>query len=327
MGIARGAIALLLEEASRRPFAGKVATLGKQAIYTNPTELAGLYRRFGLTPKGQIPQTVSAIDDQTVLKLMGFDAVHSFDYSDYEGATHIIDLNADTLPDKVDGGYDVVLDSGTIEHVFHVPNALKNIFHLAKVGGRIIFLSPASNHMDHGFYMFSPTFFFDYYAANGFIIETMYVVRYDQSLDGPWDIYEYQPGAWQDLAMGGLDDKPYAIFVVATKTPHSTCNAVPQQGYYANQSQHYAGSRLARGQSASGRAAAAAQPDATPNVPAAPAPAPVAPSGLRVLARRIPGARALYRQIQNAKRILRGTAQGELTSGRRPLGKKLHARF
>ena len=67
-----------------------------------------------------------------------------------------------------------LLDSGTLEHVFHLPNALKSVVELAKVGGRVMLLSPSSNHFDHGFYMFSPTLFYDYFSANGLRIETSY---------------------------------------------------------------------------------------------------------------------------------------------------------
>jgi len=49
---------------------------------------------------------------------------------------------------------------------------------LLKPGGRIIFLSPSTNHVDHGFYMFLPTLFMDYLLANGFSIRTFYFIRY-----------------------------------------------------------------------------------------------------------------------------------------------------
>jgi hypothetical protein len=39
---------------------------------------------------------------------------------------------------------------------------------LAKIGGRVIHHVPINNWVDHGFYQFSPTLFFDFYQANGF---------------------------------------------------------------------------------------------------------------------------------------------------------------
>jgi hypothetical protein len=128
---------------------------------------------------------------------------------------------------------------------------MKNTLSLLKVGGRMIFLTPSSNHMDHGFYMFSPTLFADYFAANGFQIETIYVIRYSGDMDVLWDAYAYQPGQWRDMHIGGLDDRPYAIWVVATRLENSTLDAIPQQGYYNDNSSLYTGSRVAGGNASS----------------------------------------------------------------------------
>ena len=67
-----------------------------------------------------------------LFEALGFDTVHSFDYSDYEGATSLLDLNSGVVPDSAVGQYDVVFDSGTIEHVFYVPNSLKAIVDTTK---------------------------------------------------------------------------------------------------------------------------------------------------------------------------------------------------
>ena len=246
MGLARGAAALLLEELVRRPFSGRIATLGVQTIYMSPADLSRQFERF--CAKSAVPISDGVpLNDKLLLKMMGFADIETLDYSDFEGADHVVDLNHDGLPEYLHGKFDVVLDSGTLEHVFHVPNAMKNIASLVKVGGRIIFLSPSSNHMDHGFYMFSPTFFADYFLANKFEINTCYVVRYSPNLDDLWDAYQYDPDRWRDLHIGGLDDKPYAIFFVVTRTAESTAGVIPQQNYYADTAAMYAGARLAEG--------------------------------------------------------------------------------
>ena len=51
MGVARGAIALLAEEAARRPFAGKLATLGRQRIRASSAEATRQLERFGIVPR------------------------------------------------------------------------------------------------------------------------------------------------------------------------------------------------------------------------------------------------------------------------------------
>jgi SAM-dependent methyltransferase len=248
MGIARGAIALLLEEARQRPFSGKLATLGRQTIYADWREVSAQFTRYGIAASGALQKSGNeGLDDIALFRLMGFDHVDSLDYSDFEGATHVVDLNWDSLPGDLEGQYDTVLDSGTIEHVFHIPNALANAVRLAKVGGRIIFLSPSANHVDHGFYMFSPTLFHDYCLANGVRIEKIYVVRYSVNPKERWTAYAYDPAAWSAVSIGGLDSRPYAIFVVATRLADSTTNVIPQQGFYASGRAAYMNSRIAGG--------------------------------------------------------------------------------
>ena len=62
----------------------------------------------------------------------------------------------------------MVFDIGTLEHIFDVPTALKNITKMLKPGGRVILILPASNAIDHGFYSFSPTLLYDFFSSNGF---------------------------------------------------------------------------------------------------------------------------------------------------------------
>jgi SAM-dependent methyltransferase len=231
MGLGRSAIALLLEEAALRPFSGKIATLGRQTIGANAEQIKAEFKRFGVVPKHE-PTTVT--DDQ-LFRMMGFSGVESIDNDDYENATHILDLNQNSMPPQILGQFDVVLDGGTLEHVFHVPNALRNALSLLKPGGRIIFLSPSTNHVDHGFYMFSPTLFMDYLLTNGFSIQTFYFIRYSLNSRKRWRAYAYERDSFRHFSIGSLDSRPYMNFVVATKIPGATIDKIPQQTFYLDQ--------------------------------------------------------------------------------------------
>lgn len=312
MGLARGAAALLLEEHARKPFSGRIATLGVQTVYMSPTDLTRQFDRFGVKPA--VPM-VAPLDDKQMFRMMGFDSIETLDYSDFEGADHVVDLNHDGLPEDLRGKFDVVLDSGTLEHVFHVPNAMKNIISLVKVGGRIIFLSPSSNHMDHGFYMFSPTFFADYFLANKFEINTGYVVRYSPDLDQLWDVYQYDPDRWRDLHIGGLDDKPYALFFVVTRTAESIAGVIPQQNYYADTAAMYAGAKLAEGDDEK------AERDVTKTWTLRQAAPSMANDGWRVLRRNIG---KLLRRVPFLYRVARRVA---LQADKKHLNKKLVGQY
>lgn len=244
MGIARSALQILLQEGSRRSFSGAVLTLGKQDIWFNEDLLRGMAAEYRV-PLMEAPErrppikaefaSKGFISDHHLFSMLGFDGMRVLDFSDYEGADTVFDLNSEALPDSLLGQFDAVIDGGTIEHIFHVPNVLNNIFKMLKVGGRIIHLSPSSNHIDHGFYMFSPTLFWDYYYCNGFEVNTCQVGRYigprhDTDL---WQLSRYQPGCLDQVSIGGLDNAAYMVVCVATKGPASTGTKVPQQGMYA----------------------------------------------------------------------------------------------
>lgn len=242
MGLGHSAIRVLLKENNRRKLGGSILSLGRQDIFVTQPYLIEILREFGMRPIGKSPQILSRkeseskrgfISDEYLFKALGFSESKTSDVSNYEGADFALDLNNADTPSELINKWDVVLDGGTIEHVFHTPNAMSNIFQLLKIGGRVIHMAPSSNHMDHGFYMFSPTFFWDYYMANGFDIDVCQIIRYSADwLEGEWEISDYTPGSLTHKSIGGLDDGIFMVVVVATKTKDSTCNVIPQQGMY-----------------------------------------------------------------------------------------------
>lgn len=114
--------------------------------------------------KGQYRQRFA--DD--IIKAFGVKRLEHMDVFRGEGATIIHDLN---LPvDKaLKNQFDVVLDNGTIEHVFNVPLALENCAALCAIGGHVIMMAPANNFCGHGFFQFSPELFYRTFCeSNGF---------------------------------------------------------------------------------------------------------------------------------------------------------------
>jgi hypothetical protein len=96
----------------------------------------------------------------------GAATVDSFDKSDYEHATHLADFNE---PIEVGQSYETIIDGGSLEHIFNVPQALENISKLCAVGGQIMHVLPANNLCGHGFWQFSPDLFLSLYSeANGY---------------------------------------------------------------------------------------------------------------------------------------------------------------
>jgi len=242
MGMAKGAARLLLEECSKRPFSGSILQLGRQKLFFEVHQFKRWAKLHNVElakdcSNGNLRENESVqggrMNDADFFEAIGFDTVESCDYSDFQGADHVFDLNV-PVPEHLHNKYDVILDSGTSEHVFHLPQVLENIYAMLKVGGRVIHLLPASNWVDHGFYAFSPTLFHDYYTANNWSIETSRIIELTRrhNID-PWRIYDYTPGALNALSSGGFD-KGYLvnIFFVVTKTEAATSDVIPQQSRY-----------------------------------------------------------------------------------------------
>lgn len=247
MGIPRGVVRLLLDEARSRPFSGSLIQLGRMSVFCTLEELSSWAAIHGvaLAPVEEIelshdPRLAEqgCLSDRTFFSLLGLSEIRSCDYFDWEGVDYLFDLNGE-VPTELIGRFDVVFEAGTIQHLFHLPNVLCNIHSLLKPGGRVIHgMCTSNNHVDHGFYMFSPTLFWDYYTANRYRIENIFFYEFipawfrSKFHSGPWKVYRYSPGCLDHLSYGRYHDRQLGLFVVATKTPEATCEIIPQQGFF-----------------------------------------------------------------------------------------------
>jgi hypothetical protein len=160
-----------------------------------------------------------------------FDVVDSLDISEYEGANIKGDLNDPMLADKIGRKYDLVYDSGTIEHIFDVAAALRTISRLTRLGGAVVHATPANGFLDHGFWQFSPDVFRAFYRHSGFSMltsallvlgENVHAVRADENFyrsHGRRYIVERFPEA-------------IAVFAAVNRADRGPAE-IPLQDYYA----------------------------------------------------------------------------------------------
>lgn len=242
MGIGKPTLNFLLAEHRLRPFSGTVLTLGRQDIRFSKEYLAYTAKMLGinLLPVPMQPSSKpelaarGAISDESLFRALGCSSLRALDVSPYEGAEIIWNLNQAGVPEPCRGAFDIIFDGGTLEHVFHLPNALANLHEMVSVGGRIIHALPLANYVDHGFYMFSPTFFCDYYAYNGYVLNQVLLHRIER-----WDLdnevgrfIEYNPTYFRNHQPGGIDGAVWNLFVAVTRRPEAVSGKVPQQGYH-----------------------------------------------------------------------------------------------
>jgi hypothetical protein len=243
MAFVKGNTLPILKEAAQRPLKGHFLCLGQADVMVTIEELKSMARIASLQLDLNTAVSFSkrpdlaarkCISRETLFKSIGAESVAALDASAFEGAEYIFDMNESVLSDELKERFDVLINHGTMEHVFHVPNFLANTFKMLKVNGRIIHIAPGSNFLDHGFYSFSPTFFVDYYSANNWRIESILISYADSHQDrNSLNFYaDYEPGMLDKLSHGGLQEGMFSTFCVATKLNTSTEHRIPQQGFY-----------------------------------------------------------------------------------------------
>jgi SAM-dependent methyltransferase len=167
---------------------------------------------------------------EAFFKLLGAAEVRSFDASSYEHATDVHDFNL-PVDESLKNRFDLVIDGGSLEHVFNFPVALRNCMEMVKVGGHFIAITPTNNFSGHGFYQFSPELFFRVFTAdNGF--ETLRVMLFEDAPHTNW--FEVADSDTIRTRVYFINGSPTYLAVIARRVA-SVCilTKAPQQSHYA----------------------------------------------------------------------------------------------
>ena len=225
----------------------RTLTLGRQNLFASPILLSRLLKRTGLlTDPSAFRRSITRWPYRAdpFFAALGTRDLHFMDNSSYEGADRIHDLN-EPIPRDFREQYDLVLDGGTLEHIFNFPNGLKNVMEMVRVGGHAIFLSPTNNFVGHGFYQLSPELYLQALSEqNGFRIERLLAIEDDLATDwifGRFPVaFEAQRGAYE-LPVIPLEGRrleftttrPALLFVLASRQERVPIfSTAPQQGLY-----------------------------------------------------------------------------------------------
>ena len=163
--------------------------------------------------------------DKILLENFNIDSLESLDYSDFEGANIIHDLN---LPiEGINKKFNTILDFGTSEHIFNIIQNLINISKLCEINGNIIHSLPANNNCGHGFWQFSPELFFNLYQKkNGFDKTVIYLVNLHDKKN--WYVINRQ-NASERLELNSSE--PLYIFVKTKKIDEANFKNIHQTDY------------------------------------------------------------------------------------------------
>jgi SAM-dependent methyltransferase len=181
-----------------------VLEIGAQDVFPNQDDIAAfLARLVGFRRDGD-----TAIDAELLYKSLGFTVYRCIDA---DGRHHALtfDLNKDIVQDHhfVDQ-FDLVTNFGTTEHVFDQCRVFQNIHAVCAPKGIMIHEVPFHNWLNHGFYNYQPTFFYDLADANHYELLGIY-------LGLPNDLMPYSDGMAQRLSNTDTD---IDLLVVLQKT-------------------------------------------------------------------------------------------------------------
>jgi hypothetical protein len=230
MGFNNRGTKLLLYAKSQHVNFNKTATIGRQGLHLNKSIFQENLKEYGF---GNVKAQNLLVEEngyaEPFLRLLGATLTDSVDASNYEAATILHDMNT-PISTSHKGKYSVVIDGGSLEHVFNFPVAIKNCMEMIEVGGHYIGITPTNNFFGHGFYQFSPELYFRIFSPeNGFKIEKIFF--YTDRNNSTW--FEVSdPNEVKERVI--LSNRfPSNLFVLAKKISQAEIFSItPQQSDY-----------------------------------------------------------------------------------------------
>jgi hypothetical protein len=229
MGISKETIKLLVKVLDGKHLYGDVITYGVQGVEITYHELIKVLEKRNVKYRNLDNKEIrrdaktqygNTLAQDTFFKTLGCDRVDSIDLHDAEDPSVLLDLN-EPVPESMRGQYDVVWDGGTMEHCLNVKEVLFNCARLLRKGGMVVHNNPVSGWINHGFYQFCPSLYFDFYLRNGFG-EAEMMIQFGSRY------FEYA----SDLMGADLLNQAGLILFFATKKRDVEEIIVPNQSYY-----------------------------------------------------------------------------------------------
>jgi hypothetical protein len=176
MAIIKAAARLMIRERQHYAYQGPVLCLGEPDIYLTAAELQAETGFHGEVIPDADGRFVMA---RSFLSALGLNDVTSLDIAGCKlTPTRIHDLN-NPLPADLLGRFGLVLDPGTIEHVFDLKMGLSNVVRALQPGGVAIHFVPIYSY-NGGYLSINPNVLTDFYLSNGFADIKSFIIMWDR---------------------------------------------------------------------------------------------------------------------------------------------------
>jgi len=207
MGIGLQALQLTLNlwQEGRLKKCKSVMEIGSQDIHAHQDHLASALKRVS---------NFNRKDDNTITPEdfylhLGINKYRCID-ADGRNKALVFDLNKDLKKEyNYVEKFDLVTNHGTTEHCFDQYQVFRNIHNLCATEGFMIHGLPFQGYLNHGFYNYQPSFYYDLASANGYVLEGLYLNIHHAS----GDIVPYSDELMKYLYLPpGTDTLLFAVF-------------------------------------------------------------------------------------------------------------------
>ena len=204
MAISPDVVKLIQAEHERAHIRGDVLTIGRQPLEDGTT-------------------------DRQLFDELGAATLMAMDVSDYEGATIIHDLNK-PLPVALHGICDFLFDGSCLDNLFDPANALRSFAKMLRPGGRMMLVEHGTA-IQGALICFSPEWFYDFFAANGYELHGITLLPFPA---GRWEPKQWVPyeGGKPVTASPGTEIGDFYTVVIAEKRAESTDGRALIQAQY-----------------------------------------------------------------------------------------------
>jgi SAM-dependent methyltransferase len=207
---------------------GHCLTVGRQQIHFEASEARAACKSMRYSNFADQADLTYGEYCETLLSHLGATSVDSIDASSYEGATIVHDLNK-PLPADLSEQFDSVIDFGTIEHVFDVPQVLRTYASLVRDGGIILIATQADGCCGHGFYQFSPELFYRFFATERGFETKCFLVPCGSSRRS-W-VFSPDPASSNSRIEFPVMGRTYVVAIARRRGPLARLDSVQQSDY------------------------------------------------------------------------------------------------
>jgi hypothetical protein len=167
MGLTAPSLKFILLLNKKYKFKGPLLTYGNQDIYTNiktikkwtkeyklpPISSKKYYKSTSLDLEQINPEAKNFVHAKTFFRQIGIRESDYYDVDkfDFDKPKIIHDLEK-PFGKKYNNFFNLIIDSGTLEHIFDIKSVMANTVKITKLGGYVLHMIPANNFLNHGFY-------------------------------------------------------------------------------------------------------------------------------------------------------------------------------